>query len=149
MSRWRPVVLGCALLAAAAGCGGAGGVPVTGTVTLDGTPLDGAEVTFIPTAQPGVQGSAVTQAGGRFEAATAQGRHGLPPGAYKVTVTKVILPPGHDPNVAFDPATVKNAVPAAYTSAETTPLTATVEAGKTVELALAGKTGSGTGEKKK
>lgn len=67
----------------AAGCGGGAG-KVEGLVTLDGAPVDGATVTFNPVGE-GRPGSAVTNAQGIFKI---EGKEGLAPGKYKVTVTK-------------------------------------------------------------
>lgn len=78
------------LIAAAAlsvGCSG-GLVNVSGTVTLDGSPVAGAKVTFIPTAS-GIPASGTTDAAGRYELAIGSGRDGVPRGRYAVTVSKL------------------------------------------------------------
>jgi hypothetical protein len=65
-------------------------VPVTGKVTLDGKPLDGANIAFAP--EPGnavpIQGLDVTGAEGNYTL-MANGRRGVPPGKYKVVISKV------------------------------------------------------------
>ena len=78
-----------------AGCGGSdttpGLVPVTGTVTLDGAPLDGAAVTFLP--QFGDSERAprgLTSADGTYELFYANNEPGVKPGAYTVSVSRPI-----------------------------------------------------------
>ena len=73
------------------GCGGDGfdRIPVAGTVTLDGEPIDGAAVTFIPTTQgEALTGEGRTDHEGNF-VLRSKGEQGLPPGSYKVAVRKV------------------------------------------------------------
>lgn len=70
---------------AAAGCG-ASLKPVTGTVTLDGTPVDGASVTFI-SEDGSTTASGITDSTGTFKLYSA-GKEGTSPGKYKVTVIK-------------------------------------------------------------
>jgi hypothetical protein len=64
-------------------------------VTLDGKPLDGANVAFAP--EPGnavpMQGFDVTGAEGNYTL-MANGRRGIPPGKYKVVISKVEAKPG-------------------------------------------------------
>ncbi|HOM17521.1 MAG TPA: carboxypeptidase-like regulatory domain-containing protein [Thermoguttaceae bacterium] len=70
-----------------AGCGRKENLtPVSGTVLLDGKPLDGATVTFHPV-KGGAVGHAKTDASGRFTVMTGT-LHGLKPGEYIVTVQK-------------------------------------------------------------
>lgn len=77
----------------AVGCGGntLATIEVTGTVTHNGAPVEGAYVMFSPV-EPGQgnPGYAVTDANGRYALATQQGAvgAGTTPGHYKVTVTK-------------------------------------------------------------
>lgn len=75
------------------GCGGDGRptlVPIEGSVTLDGQPLDGATIAFIPntgnTIQRGSKGSSTS--GGKFTVGTYANDDGIPVGSYKVTVIK-------------------------------------------------------------
>jgi hypothetical protein len=78
--------------AAAGGCG-SGGPPhgtVTGTVSLDGQPVPGGMIMFIPDAASGTSGPAAqAQIGsdGRFELAGSGGRKEVLVGTYLVTVT--------------------------------------------------------------
>jgi|688.fasta_scaffold197423_2 hypothetical protein len=72
-----------------AGCGGPDGlVRVTGTVTMDGAPLEGAVVMFHPL--PGVKGNggiATTDAAGTFTLRSPQAKQGIFPGDYSLTVS--------------------------------------------------------------
>jgi hypothetical protein len=82
------------LLALVTGCGGdgLGTVPVTGTVTLDGQPVEGATVTFTPASETaGTDRSAVglTDASGKYSLNATGGGEGAVPGTYSVTITKV------------------------------------------------------------
>jgi len=89
--RPMPTATGRLLLASAtillAGCG-SGLVQVEGTVSLDGAPLDGAKVSFIP-AGDGIPASGTTDAAGAFRLAVGSGQPGARPGRYQVAVTKV------------------------------------------------------------
>lgn len=82
------VVSGLVILAAASGCGKSGPslVRVTGTVTVDGTPPDGAVLIFHPAGGKGNVASAAADATGAFEIMT-NGTPGVVAGSYKVTAT--------------------------------------------------------------
>jgi hypothetical protein len=93
------------------GCGGVKRIPVAGTVTLDGQPLDDAIITFAPDAAKG-NTAQITCSGpvkeGRYELQTtsttrADSGSGVPPGWYKVIVR-------HQPKPIFAqaPAPVEN-----------------------------------------
>jgi hypothetical protein len=90
----RALMVGTLATAMMAGCGGGGPrlVPVSGTVTHGGKPLEGAEVTFIPDGSnpEGLPGNDVTGRSGHYRATT-QGRRGLVPGKYHVTVKKITI----------------------------------------------------------
>jgi len=66
-------------------------VPVSGVVTLDGEPLEGATLSFIPV--PGnpisTSGTDVTGPKGNFQM-TYNGRSGLAPGKYTVKISKTV-----------------------------------------------------------
>jgi len=136
-------------LFAALGCGQNNMVPVKGTVTLDGQPIEGALVKFIP--KPGAashEATAVTDASGNFSLGTLKDGDGAWRGVYKVCVQKIMidpadmskipdLPGGADPS---SPKTEgasraqvmramkykKNIFPKEYMNADTTPLEKTV-----------------------
>src|SRR5207248_798293 len=69
-------------------------VPVSGVVTLDGKPLEGATVSFlpIPSNEMGQLGEDITSPSGDYTAMT-KGRSGLVPGKYRVVVTKFLIDP--------------------------------------------------------
>lgn len=137
---------------ALAGCGpkGANTCLVEGLVTLDGTPLTDALVSFIPVNPLPPDGKTATgysDASGKY-LLTSDG--GLPgkgalAGEYKVTVYKVEVketpgrlraddPPGSIPQAVITQTTI---TPEVYKDAKTTTLTATVTKGKnTINLEL-------------
>lgn len=139
-----------AVVATTVGCGG-GLVDVTGTVTFDGAPLEGATVAFIPEG-PGVPASGITDGKGRFRLAIGSGRAGVPRGRYGVTVTKVSVSVhrrGEVPRPATDASHVETAphpdglvevishlVPRAYADAGTSGLRAEVDGTTDVSFAL-------------
>lgn len=73
------------------GCGGSDGPdtePVTGIVTLDGQPVEGARVVFSPGSGGGQAASGVTDAEGKYELTTFSQGDGAVVGNYNVIVTK-------------------------------------------------------------
>jgi hypothetical protein len=60
---------------------------VTGTVTLDGDPVEGAAVNFIPTSG-GKSAAGVTDASGKYSLTTFASGDGAVPGEYNVTIAK-------------------------------------------------------------
>jgi hypothetical protein len=123
------------------GCGDGGPrrVPVSGTLTLNGKPLEGATVTFAPdpTNPVGTPGGAFTDKDGSYIAASDQ-RPGLAAGKYKVLVTKSALKNGakvpdefkDDPMMAVTSGLTIELLPPAYSNANTSPLSLDVpEAG--------------------
>lgn len=91
----------CGCLATAmlvmSGCGGdsepavEGAVPVTGTITLDGSPVTMASVMFVPT-QGGtgqaMTATAITDASGKYELTTKSAK-GAMPGSYRVVISQM------------------------------------------------------------
>lgn len=76
-----------------AGCGGADvdrpdTYAVTGVVTLDGTPVEGATVTFNPESREGTPAFGKTAADGTYQLTTFEAADGAIPGNYVVTATK-------------------------------------------------------------
>jgi hypothetical protein len=61
---------------------------VTGTVTMDGQPLDGAVILFSPEGQGGQVATGVADSSGKFQMGTYKPGDGVMPGKYKVTVTR-------------------------------------------------------------
>src|ERR671936_1005518 len=84
----RTIMLGAALVLAASGCGRKGKpIPVRGAVTLDGQPVVGAAVNFIPEVGNGVPAYAMTKEGGVFDLTTTSLGDGAMAGNYVVTIT--------------------------------------------------------------
>jgi hypothetical protein len=121
----------CVVLLAAglSGCGGAaGGVAVTGTVTLDEQPLADAVVTFYPEGETaGLGGAARTGADGRYTLTAARGG-GLPPGEYTVVISRPLRPDGTPPppNVPPIESDARETLPATYSSRDASTLKRTV-----------------------
>lgn len=74
-------------------------VPVSGTVTLDGKPLAGANITFVPETQAGFKGAiGRTDDSGKYELNTDVGggksSKGAIPGKYRITVSRLVKPDG-------------------------------------------------------
>lgn len=130
--KFRGLVVCLAILAA--GCGGKHPpvYPVTGVVTYNGAPVEGAEVVFLPQSESAAQApSAKTDASGRYQLQTFFSTEviasGAPPGGYKVTVTKMEIPPGIVDPYKKDTPQPKHLLPENYHAPQQTPFTATVE----------------------
>src|SRR4051812_14389733 len=101
---WRWLLFGSIGALMMSGCGGSsdGLVSASGTVTLDDQACSRAVVTFIPQeGTPGNGGTGQTDASGKFAIMTPQGKKGLMPGKYKVTVSLRL----NDDGTAPDPNT--------------------------------------------
>lgn len=114
--------------------------PVTGTVTYNGMPVDGATVTFAPVSNNGEVSVGVTDAAGAYTLKDAGGADGAVPGKYKVTIIEfegggaagsveeeaelVIEDEG-----GAEPAAIYAFLPMQYSSIETTPFECEVKAG--------------------
>lgn len=87
--RFAAVALSLVLLA---GCQGGGTtldtVPVTGTVTLSGSPVVGATVTFSPKGEGGRAAFATTDANGQYTLTTVTAGDGAMVGSYGVAIAK-------------------------------------------------------------
>jgi hypothetical protein len=105
------------LLLAVAGCGGKGFIRTTGTVTLDGEPLDEAVIVFVAETQGSDTPTGRSQSDGTFSLRTGKAE-GAAPGAYKVVVNKYDSSPKAKGK--------KSVLPSIYSSAKTTPLRCTV-----------------------
>lgn len=130
----------------AVGCGSPGAnlpktVPAAGVVTLDGKPVDGAQVVIVPAGEGKNGANAVTDANGKFSLRAYPEKDGAIPGEYKAQVSKTVevkLPGKLDGGdaVRFD-----YAVPGKYTTADKSGLKVTIpEAGiKDIKLELTSK----------
>lgn len=111
-----------------AGCGKSGPTiaPVRCQIMLDGKPVEGAAVGFMPV-DGGPVASGTTDANGRFELNT-MNRPGAPLGKHVVTVTKV-QQSGINPDGTIAPGGIRKKwlVPEKYSSPKTSGLTAVVE----------------------
>jgi len=123
------------LLVVAIGCGSGSSepvtYPVTGKVTLGGSPVEGAAVSFAPqSAELGIGGgTAQTGLDGTFSVTTQfdmgkSSKEGLPAGEYRISVIKLEHQAG-EPSLSKPP---KNALPQKYASPETSDLSASIKA---------------------
>ncbi|MBN9117714.1 MAG: carboxypeptidase regulatory-like domain-containing protein [Planctomycetes bacterium] len=155
MTRTR-VLVATLLAALPVGCSNGGPpslVPVHGRVTIDGQPLAGKTVQFVPDpGTPGQGAGATTNAAGEYTLLAARpgatrDEPGAPAGAYRVVVVEPMFPvdlPVQDSGGAPTPAIglpqapkKKQEIPTAYTKPETTPLRVEVPAGGgAINLAL-------------
>jgi hypothetical protein len=142
--RWcarAAAVLALAAVAGLAGCGKDGSyATVSGTVTQDGTPLDGGKVTFYSTVE--VDGKrtaygAQTDSSGKYLIVAVGKEPGIPPGLYKVTITKPAAKGAANLPADWDAAQAEAAGLSAagtplrdYENPATTKLSSTLEAGK-------------------
>ena len=133
------------------GCGGGSSfpdpVPVTGVVKLNGSPVDGATVTFMTKDGAGRSASGQTDGEGNFTLGTFSGDDGAIPGEYTVTITKsdssstdtIDLDGEGDPGEAYEAAMeaagsaaeagkVDTSLPAKYAKAEESGLNRSVGA---------------------
>jgi len=129
------------LLACLAGCSGGGDddraptVPVNGTVTYNGSPVEGATVTFSPTEPGGFGSIGTTDAKGRFSLMSQWGAAGAVPGSYQVAVSKTQVETSDDgleeariEEEDAPPAEITEHLPEKYKSAKSSGLTADVQA---------------------
>lgn len=133
------VVVGLLGCSAEEKAGPAGLVPVSGTVTLDGKPVEGATVTFIPTKTEGSSDAgAVTDASGKYELRAGEGSSsGALPGEYRVIISRLAKADGSTvmPDKDRSPMQLmledgaKETIPPKYSDMIGTTLKATVPAG--------------------
>jgi len=127
------ILTGCGILPAAlavifVGCSeDSDGLPrqaISGTVTLEGQPLQDGSIQFLPTSQREVLSGGAVVADGRFSISR---REGLTPGDYRVVITsapsETSVRPTEAPGLAPEPA--KERIPEKYNRKST--LTAKVE----------------------
>jgi len=93
------------------GCGAGAGAGVSGTVTLDGSPLDDATVTFVPTSGGQRQAAWATTKNGQYAIVA---KDGLGTGEFRVEIRALRATDGktnqNDPTLI----TAKEAVPSKY-----------------------------------
>lgn len=96
------------------GCGGGNShevpdtlVPLSGQVLLDGVPVDGVAINFIPEGKTDGTGAyAVTDTTGKFQARHYSDAEGVPPGTYRVTFSRMRLPTGEPIPAGLDAADI-------------------------------------------
>jgi hypothetical protein len=154
MFAWRSLftVIGSCIVLAAIGCGGTGNFgTVKGVVSHNGSPVDGAKVEFHGTTQEGGKSDIFvvqTDSSGKYFLASSGTNPGIPPGMYKVVITKLEgdvamtgsqdgMDAGQMEAQMSDMApgtaamkTIKNLLPSEYGSLATSKLSTAVEAGK-------------------
>jgi hypothetical protein len=133
-------LLGGLALGASVGCSPKGSyATISGIVTYNGAPVADARVTFTSTTESnGVRYtfSSVTDTEGKYVVASVGKEPGVPPGAYKVTVTKYRMKPGIQIPEDFDIVQIEasgsgeSVLPKEYGSDKTSKLTASLETGK-------------------
>lgn len=130
------IVLGLIILLT--GCGEKGPllVPVTGTVTLDGKPIEKASVTFMPAEGQPQPASGETDAQGKFKLRTTIGPKdyvGALPGKFLVIITKSTLSGatadanGLSTGVSPEGIKIEWIIPEKYSKTNTSELTSKVE----------------------
>lgn len=93
-AQWRLPILSLVMAIAGIsimGCSGSDNIPtykVSGLVTLDGTPVEGATVTFLDVNNGPHNAVALTGADGRYELTTFESGDGAVEGTYNIMVTK-------------------------------------------------------------
>ena len=155
---WLIRSVGLLLLAgmvSALGCSGRTGAfaKVSGVVKKEGVPVDGAKVTFYSTVQAEGQKTGVysvmTDNEGKYLLAAVGNDPGIPPGMYKVTITKLELkgaPPEMDQGQLEAAGLAKNLLPMDYETLANTKLSVTLEAGNNEKnFDLKGKAGGSAG----
>lgn len=114
-------------------------VPVTGTVLQKGAPVSGATVVFEgeAAARPGV---GVTDQAGKFRLSSYTEGDGVPPGKYRIAITKFEAPPPSQEDTSMEAAAARKTEPASapksllpkrYADSATSGLEETVAEGKT------------------
>ncbi len=129
ISTWRFV--GLVLVLAAPGCAKPPPLgEVSGTVTMEGKPLAGVNVTFSPIVEKGqprlASSSGTTDAAGRYTLTCEDGRPGAMVGKHRVVVVRP-RPGRGSPEAAQPPP--GPGIPSIYTTASATPLEFEVAAG--------------------
>ena len=113
------------------GCGGTSYIPVSGTVTVDGKPMEGVTLSFLPEAG-GTNASGTTSPVGTFTVRTSD-KNGCLPGTYVVTIAKYEQKPAKMPanRTVAGPIPndnpITNRLPDKYAKKETSGFKVTVE----------------------
>jgi len=155
--RWFAWATGLLALTLVIGCGKSGSfATVSGTVTYNGNPVEGAKVVFHSTVEvagkPSPSYAAATDSQGKYVIATNGKDPGIPPGLYKLTITKYEGKGANAPQEGLDPGQldaiasdqgftaktgIKNLLPDQYATTENSKLSATLEPGKNADVNFA------------
>jgi hypothetical protein len=145
MIAWKWLVRAACFIALVALVGCSGGdsgsfARVSGIVTHSGNPIADAKVTFYGTTETAGQGrdefSTLTDSSGKYVISGVGKNPGIPPGRYKVVVTKLTVKAGVNVPEDFDLTQLEmsglgvSSLPKEYGSETTTKLSATLEPGK-------------------
>ncbi|MDA1163801.1 MAG: carboxypeptidase-like regulatory domain-containing protein [Planctomycetota bacterium] len=103
-------------------------VAVSGTVTMDSKPLEGAMVTYIAQDGPSRSSTAMTDASGQYSMTTPTAGEGILPGAYTVIISKLLMPDGSPipPDTAPMDVGAEELLPEKYSSVAAPTLSAEV-----------------------
>ena len=134
--RWRSAAAVAAFSLLVAGCGPSRPttIPVSGTVTLDGKPVAGAQVMLLPE-EEGRPAQGTTDEAGEFTLGTFETADGALPGSHAVTVVARRISgvnadaDGLEGDIAPGGVKVQWLVPQRYSDPKTSGLTVTVESG--------------------
>ena len=117
--------------------------PVSGVITLDGKPLTGAGVMFLPRGDTrGTGAMGMTDDAGKYTLKTDYGGPGAPEGEFGVTISKVVNRDGtpYVPNPDVAEAGERETLPAIYSDSMKTTLSANVpKGGDTINFDLKSK----------
>ena len=117
--------------------------PVSGTISLDGKPLGGAGIMFLPRGDTRGNGAmAMTDPTGKYTLKTDHGGLGAPEGEYAVTISKVVNRDGtpYVPNPDVAEAGERETLPGTYSDSMKTILKANVpKGGDTINFELKSK----------
>ena len=129
--RWKRLWTALLAVVMAAGCGSSRDDlhAVTGVVTLDGSPVPNATVSFLPEYGKGRAAVGMTNKRGRYRLRYLKDQSGAKQGKYKVTIsTWVPSKPTKGVDAVSIPE-IPETIPARYSVGDATTLTATVEEG--------------------
>lgn len=156
MKKTAILAIACVMILATLGCNKGSKLDdlnsVSGVITLDGTPLEGASITLYPTAPGARSAGCISSADGKFKFQTLTSNDGVANGEYQVSVTKMIMENAYTDEEAkiFSEAggkshkqvfpgrpepTPKNELPEKYAKPDTSGLTLSIN-GPTKELKL-------------
>ena len=124
------------------GCGGERPIKVSGKITINGEPVEGIKVQFVPVLASGRPASGSTDKDGQFELTAVENNDGAFPGEYKVVLvyapaletgpgdsTKDVMKKAMDQQTKDARKKPKYIIPADYSTVQKTPVTQKVPTG--------------------